>query len=284
MLAPNIIRNSRWRCDHGYDIDLDDGSTWYRIYNNVLLNGGLKLREGYDRIAYNNVIINNSLHPHIWYPESGDIFKNNIVFTAYKPALMNKAIAIDGKWGKLIDANFFASKISDLEKFKINNTDAHSLVGNPEFVNAKTGDFRVTANSLALKIGFKNFPMDEFGVVSKKLKRISKTPVIPELISNTLASEDKIMEFLGAKVKNVETLDEQSAAGLPTISGVIILSIPKDAALLKYGFKTSDVILKYDGKELHDFNKLMEIIDTNKTKKQVEVEVSRNQGLIKLKL
>jgi hypothetical protein len=29
MLAPNIIRNSRWRCDHGWDIDLDDGSSWY---------------------------------------------------------------------------------------------------------------------------------------------------------------------------------------------------------------------------------------------------------------
>jgi hypothetical protein len=65
MLDKNIIRNSRWRCDHGWDIDLDDGSTWYEVYNNVLLNGGLKMREGYYRKATNNIIINNSLHPHV---------------------------------------------------------------------------------------------------------------------------------------------------------------------------------------------------------------------------
>ena len=24
-----MLRNNRWRCDHGWDIDLDDGSTNY---------------------------------------------------------------------------------------------------------------------------------------------------------------------------------------------------------------------------------------------------------------
>ncbi len=42
-----ILRNNRWRCDHGWDIDLDDGSTNYHIYNNLTLNGGIKLREGF---------------------------------------------------------------------------------------------------------------------------------------------------------------------------------------------------------------------------------------------
>jgi len=107
MLAPNTIRNSRWRCDHGWDIDLDDGSSWYFIYNNLLLNGGLKMREGYNRTATNNIIVNNSLHLHDWYPESDDIFKNNIVFGAYKPAIMNSIIAADGKWGTQLDSNLF---------------------------------------------------------------------------------------------------------------------------------------------------------------------------------
>jgi hypothetical protein len=35
-----IIRNNRFRCDHGWDIDLDDGSSNYHIYNNLCLNGG----------------------------------------------------------------------------------------------------------------------------------------------------------------------------------------------------------------------------------------------------
>ena len=48
---PTIIRNNRFRCDHGWDIDLDDGSSNYHIYNNLCLNGGIKLREGFHRIV-----------------------------------------------------------------------------------------------------------------------------------------------------------------------------------------------------------------------------------------
>ena len=62
-----IIRNNRFRCDHGWDIDLDDGSSNYHIYNNVMLNGGLKFREGFKRKAENNIMINNSFHPHVWF-------------------------------------------------------------------------------------------------------------------------------------------------------------------------------------------------------------------------
>jgi hypothetical protein len=29
VVRPNILRNNRWRCDHGWDIDLDDGSSEY---------------------------------------------------------------------------------------------------------------------------------------------------------------------------------------------------------------------------------------------------------------
>lgn len=92
VLEPNVLRYNRWRCDHGWDVDLDDGSSFYRIYCNLLLNGGLKMREGYDRVATNNIILNNSLHPHVWVRNSDDVFKHNIVFTAYQPAVMNSAL------------------------------------------------------------------------------------------------------------------------------------------------------------------------------------------------
>ena len=49
-----VIRNNRWRCDHGWDIDLDDGSSNYHIYNNLCLHGGLKLREGFARTVEQN--------------------------------------------------------------------------------------------------------------------------------------------------------------------------------------------------------------------------------------
>jgi hypothetical protein len=48
-MKPVIMRNNRWRCDRGWDVDLDDGSTNYVITNNIFLAGGLKWREGYQR-------------------------------------------------------------------------------------------------------------------------------------------------------------------------------------------------------------------------------------------
>jgi hypothetical protein len=182
MPEPNIIRNSRWRCDHGWDIDLDDGSTQYRIYNNLLLCGGLKMREGYDRIAYNNIIINNSLHPHVWYVNSGDVFKNNIVFTEYQPAIMDAAIPADGKWGREIDHNFFAGSREAMTRFAKNGCDLNSLNGDPLFIDAANGDFRVKDGSPVLRLGFVNFPMDQFGVTSPSLRSISNKPLIPRLI------------------------------------------------------------------------------------------------------
>ncbi len=179
IVEPNIIRNCRWRCDHGWDIDLDDGSTRYRIYNNLLLNGGLKMREGYDRIATNNIIINNSLHPHVWFVNSGDTFKNNIVFTEYRPAIMDNAIAPDGKWGKEIDYNLFVCGKEQMTRFARNGCDEHSLTGDPVFKSASTGDFSVMPGSPALGLGFVNFPMDQFGVTKPSLKAIAKSPVIP---------------------------------------------------------------------------------------------------------
>src|SRR5258706_507990 len=57
VIEPNILRNNRLRCDHGWDIDLDDGSSNYHLYNNLALNGGIKLREGFFRTAENNIMV-----------------------------------------------------------------------------------------------------------------------------------------------------------------------------------------------------------------------------------
>ncbi|MDH4238729.1 MAG: peptide-binding protein [Phycisphaerae bacterium] len=169
-----IIRNSRWRCDHGWDIDLDDGSSNYEIYNNLLLSGGLKFREGFHRRACNNIIINNSFHPHVWYDNSHDVFTCNIVMGPYRPAGgMTK-----GKWGKEVDRNLFTTNDADRRKFAAHGCDENSIVGNPMFIDPANGDFRVKENSPAIKLGFKNFPMNNFGVQRTELKALARTPEI----------------------------------------------------------------------------------------------------------
>ena len=172
MIAPNILRNNRWSCDRGYAINLDEGSSNYEIYNNILLNGGLKLHSGYYRIVTNNVLVNNSLHPQLWYDESGDVFKHNIVADAYQPKAMNVCMADSSQWGKEIDYNFFASNDSTVLRFKTNLCDLHSQVGSPQFRDAEKGDFRIDHESSASKLGFQNFYMRSFGVMLPILKKI----------------------------------------------------------------------------------------------------------------
>jgi hypothetical protein len=169
-LHPTIIRNNRFRCDHGWDIDLDDGSSNYEIYNNLCLNGGIKLREGLYRKVENNIMINNGFHPHVWFKNSGDIFRHNIVMSEHRD------IRLQG-WGKEVDYNIFPDAES-LKKAREIGTDTHSIYGDPQFLNPQEGDFRVAETSPALEIGFKNFVMDNFGVQDPGLKAISEKPQI----------------------------------------------------------------------------------------------------------
>lgn len=181
MLEPNTIRNSRWRCDHGWDIDLDDGSSQYRIYNNLLLNGGLKLREGYDRHVWNNLVVNNGLHPHVWPRNNGDVITRNIFFTSHQAIAMNRGMEEDEKWGKEIDYNIFTSSHSDRLLYARNGCDAHSIVADPRFRDPGNGDFSIDPAGDLFSLGFRNFEMASFGVLSPHLRALVKTPVIPAL-------------------------------------------------------------------------------------------------------
>jgi hypothetical protein len=179
-----IIRNNRWRCDHGWDIDLDDGSSNYHIYNNLCLNGGLKAREGFYRVVENNILIN-GFHPHVWFKHSEDIVRRNIMWTDhYLPAGGMPATP----WGKEMDNNLVhregvknpqpAMKLAQQSK-----RDKHSVVADAMFVDSANGDFRVQEGSPALKLGFTTFPMDRFGVQKPELKAIARTPQMPKVRS-----------------------------------------------------------------------------------------------------
>jgi hypothetical protein len=288
MLEPNIIRNSRWRCDHGWDIDLDDGSTWYSIYNNLLLNGGLKMREGYNRQATNNVIVNNSLHPHVWYPNSGDVFKSNIVFSAYRPAVMDRGIATDGKWGKELDFNFFAATAVEMNKFAQNDCDANSAFGDPLFVNPEKGDFRVKGDSPALKTGFVNFPMNDFGVIKPSLKAIAKTPVIPTISIKTdegkSSGKNLSIEWMGAKLGEPKG-DELSAFGAAFADGgVSILRLDENSVLKKYGLKTGDLIQKINATRIKNITELNTYLETSQKVTVHTFFILRNQQKTEIKV
>lgn len=252
VVKPNIIRNSRWRCDHGWDVDLDDGSSNYEIYNNVFLRGGLKLREGFHRRVWNNIAVNDSLHPHVWYENSGDEVTRNIWMGAYRPAVMKIA-----KWGREVDRNLFTTSDADRTKFAANGCDANSLVGDPQFVDAARGDFRVRDGSPALKLGFVNFPMDQFGVRSPRLRAIARAPVIPALQSGATESRTTKSVWLGATVKDIQG-EEYSAFGtVKEDGGIHLLEVPAGSAPATAGLRAGDLIQGVNGKPVRTSGELM---------------------------
>lgn len=275
----NTIHDNRFRCDHGWDIDLDDGSTNYHIYNNVCLNGGLKLREGFYRIVENNIMINNSFHPHVWFKNSGDIFAHNIVMKPYAP------IGISF-WGKKVDDNLFPDTAALLEARQL-GTDARSHAGFPLFISAAGSDYRVAGNSPAFAIGFHNFPTDGvFGVQKPVLRRMAATPAIPALIVNGLiVDEDLPGPFLGGIIKSVEGLGERSAYGLPEASGVIIISAGQNNLLSGSGLLDKDVIIKVDGQPVKDVQTMLDIYQTSSGKKdKIALDIYRNQQPMRIVL
>ena len=280
MLGPNILRHNRWRCDHGWDIDLDDGSSWYRIYNNLLLNGGLKMREGFDRIATNNIIINNGLHPHVWYLNSGDVFSKNIVFKAYQPAIMDNSIPATGKWGKELDYNFYVGDSSERIKFRQNSCDLNSLNGDPLFIDPSKGDFRVNSNSSALKTGFVNFSMNDFGVVKPSLKAIAKQPKIPQflsLVNNQKGPSHPQYAWMGISLID-PVGDQWSAYGVSSTSGGVALSnVLENSPVYKLGFRSNDLIQEINGVPTRNAGDLKKFFDGKAGVKTYSIMIIRKQ-------
>ena len=247
-IKTTVIRDSRWRCDHGWDIDLDDASSNYEIYNNLLLHGGLKFREGYGRKAYNNIMLNSGFHPHVWFDDSGDAFHSNIVMKGHA------AIGMPAGWGKCVDRNLFTSS-ADLANAKRSGCDARSLAGDPLFVDPAKGDFRVKDGSPALALGFKNFPMDRFGVKKPSLKAVALTPEIPAvtLAANAAAVQAAATRkpfWLGAELHGL-TGEEFSAFGVGRKDGgVQLVDVPAGCAAAQAGMKPNDLIQSVNGSKV----------------------------------
>ncbi|MBC8325074.1 MAG: PDZ domain-containing protein [Verrucomicrobia subdivision 3 bacterium] len=291
-MKTTVIRDNRWRCDHGWDIDLDDGSSNYDIYNNLMLNKGLKLREGFRRHAWNNVMPIGTLHPHVWFQRSKDQVHGNIMTERYHTARMNEPYTD----GTLVDRNLFDSQDSRiLEHSAKLGWDSNSVMGEPMYVDPANGDFRVKDGSPALKLGFKNFPMDQFGVKKPTLKAIAKTPEIPSLEqSKPLGSPVNVaplkMVWLGATLKNLKG-EEFSAFGVSKkAGGVALAAVSKASAADKAGLKVGDLIQAINGKTLANTDQLFSlVVDFSRNSERrkfgeshYRLKVIRNQQLIEL--
>lgn len=272
-----VLRNSRWQCHHGWDIDLDDGSSNYRIENNLLLKGGLKWREGFNRVGRNNVILASSLHPHVWYPDSGDVFERNIVSAAYQPAAMSGSLS---RWGQSLDFNFFPTE-RDRDAWRAKGCDAHSAFGDPRYLDPAAGDYRVAADSPALALGFENFPMDRFGVTRRPfVVHGESVPVrTPAGIAAPPAPAgiDARFSWLGAGIKSVTRTEESSAFGTDAAQGgVFFIDRYAGSAAALTGLQESDLIVSIDGVAVRTVVEMVAALST--AKGEVTFGVVRRQA------
>ena len=291
VVEPIQLLNNRWRCDHGWDIDLDDGSSHYVIKNNLCLRGGIKNREGFKRTVENNILVDGGYDPHVWFANSGDVFRRNIVWTDYRPANMPPP-----PWGADMDFNLVqragAAETTPATRLQEQSgRDAHSVIADARFVDPSAGDYRVPADSPALALDFVNFPMDRFGVQKPALKALARTPELPRVQSRaaspasaaTVRPADPVTWF-GARLRNIVDEGERSAFGLPAATGVLVLEVPAGSALAKAGLRKNDVILSADGRKIPDTAALVrEVSPRSATTKPTELGVSRDQREIVLR-
>jgi len=154
-------------------------------------------------------------------------------------------------------------------------TDKNSVYGDLNFVNPQEGDFRLKVGSVAFSVGFKNFAMDSFGVVSPRLKALAQKVTIPAFIALDKVGDNEIVDFMGAKIKNLTTLGERSATGMDDMRGILVIEVAAGSGASRF-LQTNDVILSLNYKKTDKLRDLLEarmsVIGTN-----TEVVVFRNQ-------
>ena len=286
-VKPDVLANNRWRCDHGWDIDLDDGSSFCIITNNLCLHGGIKNREGFGRVVENNIMVDGGYDPHVWYAESGDIFRRNIMWTDYRPANMHPP-----PWGAEMDFNLvqnysMTTNMPATWLHQQSGRDEQSIVADAQFIDPAHGDYRVKDGSPALALGFANFPMDQFGVQKPELKAIARVPQLPQpkMPAPPSAARDAApVTWLGASVRNIADEGEMSAFGLPGVTGVLVLEVPAESALARATLQKNDVILSVNGGKTADTVALLRQAPSLPAGSSLKIGVSRNQKEIVVQL
>jgi S1-C subfamily serine protease len=170
-----------------------------------------------------------------------------------------------------------------MSRFSGNDCDKNSMKGDPLFIDPSKCDFRVQEDSPALKTGFVNFEMNQFGVTKPSLKAIAKSPEIPVFTLNIgeekQESSKPTFTWMGVQLKEPMG-NELSAYGISFDSGGVALPIiPENSAAAKLGFRNGDLIQQINGFKVKNILDLKSYIGTSRTAEKKHVFlIVRNQS------
>jgi S1-C subfamily serine protease len=117
----------------------------------------------------------------------------------------------------------------------------------------------------------------DFGVTNPVLKQLAEKPVIKPLLVLQTASESLQTEWLGGRFKTIETLGEQSAAGLKEKKGAVLVGFLPNALLAKSVLNIGDVVLQLGDEEIVKAGDLLKAYEAVKWMGTVGVKLVRNQ-------
>jgi beta-galactosidase len=269
-----VIRNNRFHYSnvHEWGIDLDDGSSNYQIYNNLCLNTGFKLREGFNRHVYNNIIVNERANIHCTYENAYNKIERNVIINDTPIAFANSSTQREITAHSHFDYNIFwnhGEPVSLPSNWNSAGFDTNSVIADPMFKNPANNDYTVTNQFVLQQTGFINFAMDQFG------KQGCPTPPPISSQGNKLTSDPE--SFLGATITSIDAAS-QSVAGLPDLNGVFLLFVPQNSDAYAQGFRTNDVIRIINGKDITTKVSFWAIYNTLTNGNTVEIAIYRNQN------
>ena len=133
--------------------------------------------------------------------------------------------------------------------------------------------------------------MDSFGVRTARLRAHAETPALPKPILSAPAGTPEIpRDYAGMKLKSVETLGEQSAAGLAKKEGVLVLSVEPGSLAARAGLLPGDVILSIVDDEYGQTDvtptaaEFIAAAQGRRWRGEIVIEISRNQSRPKMHL
>ena len=188
-----IIRNNRIEPKQGdFGLDMDDDASNYYAYNNLVFGGGIKFIGTERKDTYiNNILLKDSqikIFGGLTTTSSNVYITRNII-TNNQPYQLGSVTPTYFKQNtKLIDSNCYSNASTQVcgdqcytwAQWHAAGLDVHSVLGIPTFADttkvfpnnyAPRGDYSIPS-AAALPFGFKNFPMDSFGVM-----QVSQTAV-----------------------------------------------------------------------------------------------------------
>lgn len=178
VVRNNLIHDVNAFTYGGWGLYTDEGSTGIVLENNVVYrckSAGFHQHYGKENVIRNNIFAFNKENQLMRTRDEEHIsffFTNNIVLydsgNLLGSSWKNDRFVIDGNlyWDTRAAGDTAKMKFSNatLAQWKARGHDTNSIVGDPMFVDAAKNDFRLKANSPALKMGFKPIDLRTVGV------------------------------------------------------------------------------------------------------------------------